>query len=116
MLSHFTNLHLGIATFSFHDQYFFINIHPFQDAHELLTELLDRTHEEVKAVLKHKADDSKEGGSSYVVMHETTEGNSSTSGPSRSRETEAFLSSIEHPSPVDTNFKWFYKESSKCKM
>ncbi|XP_005108434.1 uncharacterized protein LOC101863297 [Aplysia californica] len=112
-----------------------------QDAHELLTELLNRTHEEVKAVMKKKGE-QQDGGegtsgqasggqSSFPPKSEQTSSSSTASGSTASGSTSSgsstesassaaavsnSCSAQDQPSPVDTNFKWFYQESWQCKV
>ena len=73
-----------------------------QDAHELLTELLDRIHEEMKAVMKLQPSLEQETEDDAALE------NSIPPVPS--------TPTPDLPSPVDSNFKWFYKESSCCKV
>ncbi|GFO38569.1 ubiquitin carboxyl-terminal hydrolase 37 [Plakobranchus ocellatus] len=90
-----------------------------QDAHELLAELLDRTDEEVKALL------NKIGGkaeSSSKLLPSTSHLNSppSDSGTCTRKDDEAAAASqagkpvseeIVRSTPTEANFTWFYKTS-----
>ncbi|KAI8761198.1 ubiquitin carboxyl-terminal hydrolase 37 [Biomphalaria glabrata] len=60
-----------------------------QDAHELLAELLDRTDEEMKQVMRHRNMEALENASSSASN----------------------FSNMSPGTPIETNFMWFYKTS-----
>jgi len=90
-----------------------------QDAHELMTDLLDRINSEVETVKKGQAEvEPLKNGQEDNHREDSASTSTGASGAAVGGATamNTRLNSTGLNCPIDTNFKWFYSQTFQCKV